>query len=116
MTVAYVVITALTILVNAAVAVADLAGARFVRANAAAVNLPESWIPVLGLLKGAGAAGLLFGLAGVRFLGIAAALGLVLFFLGAIAVHVRTRVFHNIAFPGGCFALASASLAVAVAQ
>jgi hypothetical protein len=71
--------------------------------------VPRSWLPPLAILKGAGAAGLLLGLLGVRPLGIAAATGLVLFFIGALAAHVRARVFHNIAFPAGYFALARSS-------
>ena len=45
----------------------------------------------------------------------AGAVGLVLFFTGALAAHVRARAFHNIAFPGAFFALATASAALAVA-
>ncbi|MPZ85583.1 MAG: DoxX family protein [Actinophytocola sp.] len=111
----YVIITAITILANAGAAAADLARARFVLANMAEVGVPRSWLPPLAVLKGAGAAGLLLGLLGMRPLGIAAAIGLVLFFVGALAAHVRARVFHNIAFPGAYVALAIASAALAVA-
>ena len=45
----------------------------------------------------------------------ATAWGLALFFTGALAAHVRPRVFHDIAFPGAYFALAIASAALAVA-
>ena len=113
---AYVVIAILTILANAGVAAADLAQARFVLGNMAEVGVPRSWLVPLALLKAAGAAGLVIGLLGVRPLGIAAAVGLVLFFTGALAVHVRARVFHNIAVPGTYFALAAASAALAVAS
>jgi hypothetical protein len=58
------------------------------------------------------AVGLLLGLLGVRPIGIAAALGLVAFFIGAVATHVRARVFYNIAFPMAYLALAIASLVV----
>jgi DoxX-like family len=51
----------------------------------------------------------------VRILGIAAAIGLVLFFTGALGAHARARAFYNIAVPGAYFALALASLALAVA-
>jgi len=112
---AYVAITVLTILANAGVAAADLAQARFVLGNMAEVGVPRSWLLPLALLKAAGAAGLLIGLLSVPALGIAAAIGLVLFFAGALAVHVRARVFHSIAFPGIYFALAVASAALAVA-
>ncbi|MGW0594318.1 DoxX family protein [Streptosporangium sp. NPDC002607] len=110
MFIAYVVVTVITIVANAGVAFADLARAEFVLANSAEVGISQSWIPLLAALK---AAGLLLGLLGVRFIGIAAAVGLVLFFIGAIAAHVRARVFHNIAFPGGLFVLAAVSLVLA---
>jgi hypothetical protein len=113
---AYVTITVLAIVANAAVAVADLARAGFVLANMDEVGVPRSWLTPLGVLKGAGAAGLLLGLLGLRPLGIAAAVGLVLFFAGALATHIRARVFSTIAFPGAFFALAVAAVAVAVAS
>ncbi|KWX67142.1 DoxX family protein [Mycobacterium sp. NAZ190054] len=86
-------------LANAAVAAADLARAQFVLANSAEVGVAPRWIPYLAGLKLAGAVGLGLGLAVAPWLGLAAAVGLVGFFVGAVWVHVRTRVFHNIAFP-----------------
>jgi hypothetical protein len=112
---AYLIITAVTIVANAGIAAADLARARFVVANSAEVGVPQSWLPRLAVLKSAGAAGLLLGLLGVRPLGIAAAIGLALFFAGALAAHVRARVFHNITFPAGYFALAIAAAGLAAA-
>jgi hypothetical protein len=112
---AYAIVTAFTIVANVFVAVADLARARFVIANMQEVGVPRSWLMPLGVLKGAGAAGLLLGLLGLRFLGIAAAIGLLVFFAGALVAHVRARVFHNIAFPAAFFALAAATTALAVA-
>ncbi|MFJ1651385.1 DoxX family protein [Streptomyces sp. NPDC088337] len=49
------------------------------------------------------------------FVGVAAAGGLVLFYVGALAAHVRAAVYHNIVFPGTCLALAAASLVLALA-
>lgn len=107
-------VVALAILANAAITVADLVRARFVVANSAELGVPASWLPGLAALKGAGAAGLLLGLLGVPLIGIAAAAGLVLFYVGAVTFHVRARVFHNIAFPGSFLALAIASLVLTV--
>jgi len=112
---AYLLITVVTIVATAGAAVVDFTRARFVLANMAEVGVPGSWLTPLGVLKGAGAAGLLLGLLGVRPLGIAAAIGLVAFFTGALAAHVRARVFHNIAFPGAYFVLALASADLAAA-
>jgi uncharacterized membrane protein YphA (DoxX/SURF4 family) len=53
----------------------------------AKVGVSESWITTLGVLKAAGALGLLIGIR-VPTVGIAAA-GLVLFFIGAIITHLR---------------------------
>lgn len=116
MFIAYVVVTSLTIVVNLIEAVAGFARAKFAVDNAAEVGVPASWLPPLGALKGAGAVGLLLGLAGVPLIGIAAAIGLVLFFIGAVAAHVRARVLYNIAFPSGFLALAVGSLVLGLAQ
>jgi hypothetical protein len=115
MFIACAVVAGLTVAANAFEAVANIMRAGFVRANAAEVGVPLSWLPVLGCLKGAGAVGLLMGLLGVPLIGVAASAGLVLFFVGAVVAHVRARVFYNIAFPGAFLALAVASLVLALA-
>jgi len=85
--------------------------------------VPPSWLPLLAALKAAGAAGLLIGMSGVvldiavlRHLGIAAAIGLILFFSGALIAHLRARVFYNLYFPGTFWLLAIASLTLAAGQ
>ncbi|TDQ00961.1 DoxX family protein [Labedaea rhizosphaerae] len=98
------------VLANAFEVVAKLARAQFMLKNAAEVGVHERWIPYLAVLEGAGVAGLVAGLLGLRGLGLAAAIGLVLFFVGAVGAHVRARVFHNIAFPAAFLALAVAAL------
>lgn len=102
--------TVLCVAANAVNVAADLSRARFVLANSAEVGVAPGWIPYLAALKGAGAVGLAAGLAGIPIVGLAAAVGLVAFFLGAVAAHVRTRVFHNIGFPLAYLALAAAAL------
>jgi hypothetical protein len=52
------------------------------------VGFPPSYLWLLGLAQGAGALGLLVGLAWSP-LAVAAAIGLVLYFLGAVGAHVR---------------------------
>ncbi|QIS17558.1 DoxX family protein [Nocardia terpenica] len=116
MHIAYLAVTIAAIAANAGMAVADFARAGFVLANSAEVGLRASWVPPLGALKAAGAIGLLLGLLGARPIGIAAAGGLVLFYVGAMIAHVRARVFYNIAFPGAYLALAIGSFALAVAH
>jgi hypothetical protein len=114
MTTAYLVVTMVTTVANLAVGLADLARANFVLANSAQVGVPRSWLPTLGTLKIAGAVGLVLGLLGVRVLGVAAAVGLIGFFVGAIVVHLRARVLHNIGVPAAYLVLAIASLTLAV--
>jgi hypothetical protein len=114
MTIAYLVVTLVTVVVTAFVAVADYVPARFVLANSAEVGVPRSWLPMLGTLKLAGAVGLVAGLV-LPAVGIAAAVGLVLFFIGAVVTHLRAGVLYNIAFPGGYLLLSAASLALLLA-
>jgi DoxX-like family len=92
-------VTVACVIANGGVAVADFSRARFVLANSAEVGVAPRWIPCLAALKLAGALGVLAGLVVTPWLGVAASTGLVAFFVGAVAIHVRTRVFHNLAFP-----------------
>lgn len=116
MNTALVVITLITAVITAAIAIADLVPARFILANSAQVGVPRSWLPALGAAKLAGAVGIVAGLLGLRELGIAAAAGLVLFFVGAVATHLREHVLYNIAFPGAFLCLSAASLALLVVR
>lgn len=104
------VIVAITIAANGAMALADLLGAGFVLANSAEVGVPRTWVSTLGLLKGAGAVGLFVGLVAFPPLGVAAAIGLIAFFVGAVITHIRARVFYNIAFPAAFLVLAVLAL------
>jgi hypothetical protein len=120
---AYVIVTVIAILANAAAAVADVRRAAFVLATSAEVGVPQSWLPLLAALKAAGATGLLVGLIGVslnlavaHYLGIAAAAGLILFFTGALVAHLRARVLYNLYVPGMFWLLAVASLGLALAS
>jgi DoxX-like family len=106
----YVVVTVITAVVTAAVAIPDFIPAGFVLANSAKVQVPRSWLPMLGSAKLAGAIGLLVGLVGPPAIGIAAAIGLVLYFVGAVMAHLRASVLYNIAFPGAYLGLSAASL------
>lgn len=103
--------TILCALANGIEVVAKAMRARFVLENITEVGLPPRWIPWLAAVEGAGVAGLVAGLLGLRPLGLAAAIGLVAFFAVAVVVHIRARVFHNIAFPAAFLALALASTA-----
>jgi hypothetical protein len=110
----YVAVAGLTILMNTGAACADFAKAGFVLKTAHDVHICDSWLPVLGALKAAGAIGLLVGILYSPMLAVAAATGLVGFFVGAIAFHIRAHVVYNIGFPGLFLALAAATLALSL--
>lgn len=111
----YPAVITLTAVVTIAIAVADFIPAQFVLANSAQVGVPRSWLPLLGGLKLAGGAGLIVGLAGVPLIGVAAAAGLVAFFVGALVTHLRAKVLYNIGFPAAYLALATTSLVMLLA-
>jgi uncharacterized membrane protein len=76
----------------------------------ATAGVPESWLTFpIGTAKTAGALGLAVGLMGLRPVGVAASIGLVLFFVCAIYTHVRARDY------GPQFALANGFLGLNVA-
>ena len=110
------VVTLLTAIITAGIAVPDFIPAKFVLANSVEVGVPRTWLPALGATKLAGAVGLLAGLVGLPALAIAAAAGLVLYFVGAVATHLRAHVLYNIAFPGAFLCLSAASLALLIGE
>jgi hypothetical protein len=61
-------------------------------------GVPEGWWPWLGTAKALGAVGLLVGLA-VPAVGVAASVGLVAYFFGAVVTIVRARAFSHIPIP-----------------
>jgi hypothetical protein len=66
--------------------------------NLADYGVPATWWPWLGAAKATGAIGLLVGLA-VPPVGIAASVGVVLYFTGALATVVHARAYAHIPFP-----------------
>ncbi|MGW1028276.1 DoxX family protein [Streptomyces sp. NPDC002577] len=69
-----------------------------VMASLDAVRVPDAWRLPLAAVKFAGALGLVVGIA-YRPLGVAAAVGVVLFFLGAVGAHLRVKDGKGAAFP-----------------
>src|SRR6266545_7137324 len=61
-------------------------------------GVPRSWWPWLGTAKAAGAAGLLVGLF-VPVICVLAAIGLVLYFAGAVITVIRARWYSHIPIP-----------------
>jgi len=88
---AYVVVTLIAIAASTFVAIANFMRLKFVLITASKVGVPQSWMTVLGILNAAAALGLLLGLVGVPLVVTATAIGLVLYFVGAIITHLRAR-------------------------
>lgn len=107
---AYVVIASLTAAANIYFATNDFIRADWVVANMTKMGVPHSWLFRLGAIKTAGALGLLVGI-GVPPIGVAAAAGLTLFFVGAIITHIRAHAeVLSYAYPGTLLLLAVVSL------
>lgn len=86
--------------------------AKFVVEPLAEYGVPRSIWNLLGAAKLAGAVGLLVGYA-IPAIGIAAAIGLVLYFAGAVITVARARAYGHIPFPLIYMAPAVAVLALA---
>ncbi|MFG1790956.1 DoxX family protein [Nocardia sp. NPDC049149] len=95
---AYVVVTVLAALWVGFSALSILRRATWVTEPLTEYGVPQSWWTWLGLAKAAGAVGLLVGLA-VPVIGVLAAIGVVLYFTGAIITIVRARSYAHIPFP-----------------
>src|SRR6266513_2759946 len=104
---AYLIVTVLAAAANIFSATLDFIRFKQILINMARVGVSESWITMLGALKAAGALGLLVGI-GVPLIGTAAAVGLILFFVGAIITHLRAGDYS--------FGLAVVFLLLAVAR
>ncbi|WP_370962298.1 DoxX family protein [Amycolatopsis sp. cg9] len=74
-------------------------------------GVPEAWWTWLGAAKAAGAVGLVVGLF-VPPIGVAAAIGLVLYFAGAVVTVLRARSYGHVVFPLIYVAPVVASLAL----
>jgi uncharacterized membrane protein YfhO len=98
MSIVYVAVAAVAAAMNVWAAWLDFRRAESAVANAAKVEVPSSWLLPLGALKFVGAVGLIAGIA-VPLIGVAAAFGLVLFFVCAIFAHLRVGWYSALPFP-----------------
>ncbi|MEV0035335.1 DoxX family protein [Streptomyces sp. NPDC050804] len=114
MFIAYAVVGILLAAVLAASAVATITRQESVVGSMSKVGVPDSWLPRLATLKAAGAVGLVIGL-WVPALGVAAAIGVVLYFIGAAIAHLRVKD-YEIAPAVGLFLLAAAALVLRLAS
>jgi DoxX-like family len=111
---AYIVVTIFTAAANTYAAIVDFRRPQWVLDNIAKWGGSNSWLFTLGVLKAAGALGLLVGI-GVSLIGVVAAIGLVLFFVGAIAVVIRASWYSHLLWPATYLLLATGSLALRLA-
>ncbi len=105
----YVVLAIVAAAANSWAAATDFARTSTAVRNAEKVEVPASWLFPLGALKAAGALGLLAGIA-IPVIGIAAAIGLVLFFVCAVFAHLRVGWYSTIPFPATFLLLAVGAL------
>jgi len=111
---AYVIVTVLTAAANTYAAIVDFRRPQWVLDNMTKWGGSYSWLFELGALKAAGTLGLLVGI-GVPLIGVAAAVGLALFFVGAITVVVRARWYSHLPWPATYLLLAIGALALRLA-
>jgi len=113
----YYAVTLLAIAANGFSGIAALVHFRPILAGMAKADVPESWLTFpIGTLKTLGALGLTAGLA-VRSLGVAAAIGLILFFVCAIYTHIRAGDYSSqFGLAIGFLGLNTAALALALCE
>jgi DoxX-like family len=104
----YVAITILAALAYSYAASLNFVGAESVKVIADKVQVSQRWMVPLGTLLASGAIGLVIGFA-VPALGVAASIGLVMYFVCALGAHIRVRD-HQIAGAVAFLVLAVAAL------
>lgn len=113
MFISYVVVGVLLALVLIASGRAKLVGDEKVVGGIVGLGVPVAWIPRLALLEIAAGLGLAAGIA-YRPLGIAAAAGVVAYFVGALATHLRARDVKGLPTPSALLLAGAAALLLAV--
>src|SRR6266540_480160 len=114
MFIGYVAVAVVAAAMNVWAASLDFRRAETALDNAARIEVPGSWLRPLGTLKFAGAVGLIAGIA-VPLIGVAAAIGLVLFFVCAIFAHLRVSWHSTLPFPVAFLLLAIVALVLRLA-
>ncbi|MFE6920041.1 DoxX family protein [Nocardia sp. NPDC057663] len=98
MNTAYVIVTVVAALWVGFSAFSLLRRAAFVVDPLVEYGVPQTWWTPLGLAKAAGSIGLIVGL-WIPAIGVAAAIGLILYFAGAVVTVLRARSYKTVAFP-----------------
>jgi hypothetical protein len=105
---AYVTVTIVAAVVIFGATVVDIVNPEWVRGNMRSYGVPDWALMPLAAIKAAGALGLLAGLV-FPAIGLAAAVGLVLYFVGAVITIARARWYAHLPYPMPCLVLASAA-------
>jgi hypothetical protein len=105
----YIVVTLLAALANLYAATNDFLHVEWVLENMDRLGISRIWVSPLGFLKAAGGLGLLAGIWWPQ-IGAAAAAGLILFFIGAMASAIRVRWYSHLPFPAAWLALSIGAL------
>ena len=113
MYIAYIVTTLLAAFATGYAASLNFVGAESVKVVADRVHVSQRWMIPFGILLASGALGLLIGLT-VPVLGTAAGIGLVVYFVCALSVHLRAGDLH-IAGAVSFLVLVAAALATQLA-
>src|SRR4029453_84819 len=111
---AFIILTVLTAAANTYASAVDFRFSQWVLDNMTKWGGSHSWLFTLGALKAVGALGLLVGI-GVPLIGVTTSIGLGLFFVGAIAVVTRARLYSHLPWPAAYLLLAIGSLALRLA-
>ncbi|MGK4595345.1 DoxX family protein [Amycolatopsis sp. w19] len=114
MTTAHVIVTVVGAFMAAFSAASIFLRAKWVVRPLADYGVPRAWWTPLGVAKAAGALGLIAGL-WVSALGVAAGIGLVLYFTGAVITVLRAHWPSHVAFPLMYMAPVAASLVLGFA-
>jgi hypothetical protein len=115
---AYTGVTLVAIAANTFSGIAALLHFKPIRPGMAKAGVSETWLTFpIGTLKTAGALGLLLGLLGFPWVGLAAAIGLTLFFVCAVYTHVYAGDYSaQFGLAIGFLLLAVASLTLGMAS
>lgn len=105
---AYLIVIILAAAANIYAGISDFTRPQWLLANMKRLEFDERWLPTLGVLKILGGLGLVAGIA-LPQIGVAAAAGLVLYFLCAMLTVLRARWYANLPFPLTWFVLAVGS-------
>jgi hypothetical protein len=105
---AYLMVIILAAAANFYAGICDFTRPDWLLVNMKRLGVGERWLPTLGVLKLPGGLGLLAGFA-VPQIGVAAAGGLVVYFVGAMVTVLRARWYANLPFPLAWLALAVGS-------